>query len=249
MGLNPPFKVVNRWHVVEVLSRENSRPMTFTEAKNKVELDMMPAWQDAVIKDYLLSARQDYPVELMGDYAPGNGAYDPCVSDRGRYVPIEPTISSIGRVRAFEDIAALLFDPARDASPDDFVEARRIYQEDEGLDSRIVRRYDPHFVVPDGTDCTMPGVPAAFAEYCVGPARLQPVALDALNAGIIGDAPRMNAGRVEGAPDLMLLWLRTDSDAHHRTFGLFTGHEQAQVHGFEGPEGVDDAHRYLVAAR
>lgn len=73
MGLNLPFKVVNRWHVVEILSRENSRPATFSEAKNKVELDMMPAWQDAIIKDYLQQARKDYPVELLGDYAPGKG--------------------------------------------------------------------------------------------------------------------------------------------------------------------------------
>ncbi|MBW2461496.1 MAG: hypothetical protein JRH11_07605 [Deltaproteobacteria bacterium] len=133
------------------------------------------------------------------DYAPGNGAYDPCVSDQGRYVPIESTISSVGRVRAFEEIAALLFDPTRDPSTADFTDARRIYQEDEGLDSRVVRRYDPHFDVPAGTDCTFAGVPASFPDYCVGPARIQPTTLDALNAGIAGESPRRNAGRVEGA--------------------------------------------------
>jgi len=136
------------------------------------------------------------------DWAPANGAYDPCISDDGRYVPIEPTISTVGRVRAFEDIAALLFDPAADATPAGFSEARRIYQEDEGLDSRVVRRYDPHFAVPTGTDCTMAGVPEAFPDFCVGPAQLQPSALAALNAGIAGDSPRLNAGRLEGT----LLW-------------------------------------------
>jgi hypothetical protein len=136
------------------------------------------------------------------DYAPGNGAYEPCVSDTGRYEPIEPTISTIGRVTAFEEIATLLFDPTADATSEDFTNARLLYQEDEGLDSRMVRRYDPHFTVPDGTDCTIAGVPEMYPDYCVGPAVLQPIVLDALNAGIAGDAPRESAGRVEGA----LLW-------------------------------------------
>ena len=132
------------------------------------------------------------------DYAPGNGAYEPCISDRGHYVPIESTTSSIGRVRAFEEIAALLFDPDGIPSTADFTRARQIYQEDEGLDSRVVRRYDPHFEVPAGTDCTAPDVPAAFPDHCVGPARLQPAALGALNAGIAGESPQANAGRLEG---------------------------------------------------
>lgn len=148
---------------------------------------------------------ESYPPEAGGcvaaptDYAPGNGAYEPCVSDEGRYVPIGTTVSSIGRVRAFEEIAALLFDPTTTPSTDDFTEARQIYQEDEGLDSRVVRRYDPHFEVPAGTDCTAEGVPAAFPDYCVGPARIQPEILDALNGGIAGEDPQGNAGRVEGA--------------------------------------------------
>ncbi len=59
--------------MVEVLKRENERPMTFSEARAKVELDMMPAWQDALIKDYLVSARKEHQVEMMGDFAPGKG--------------------------------------------------------------------------------------------------------------------------------------------------------------------------------
>jgi hypothetical protein len=77
-----------------------------------------------------------------------------------------------------------------------------IYQEDQGLDSRVVRRYDPHFEAPDGTDCTLAGVPEMFPDYCVGPGRLQPILLDAFNRGIMGDAPREQAARIEAA----LLW-------------------------------------------
>jgi hypothetical protein len=100
------------------------------------------------------------------------------------------------------EIAQLLFEPDADASMEDFLQARSLYQENEGLDSRVVRRYDPHFEVPEGTDCALPGVPAMFPGYCVGPATLQPNLLDAFNAGITGDAPREQAGRIEGA----LIW-------------------------------------------
>ena len=73
IGLHPPFLIADRWHVVEILKRENERPMTFSEAKGKVEMAMMPGWQDAIVKDYLLSARKDHPVVMFGEFAPGKG--------------------------------------------------------------------------------------------------------------------------------------------------------------------------------
>jgi len=73
LGVHPPFKVVNRWHVVEILKRDNERPMTFSEAKNQVEIDMMPAWQDAILKDYMVESRKQIKVEMLGDFAPGKG--------------------------------------------------------------------------------------------------------------------------------------------------------------------------------
>lgn len=73
-GLNAPVQVGDRWHVVEVTNREYERPQTFSEAKPKLLVDMLPAWQDAIIKDYLLSARKEYLVEMMGIYRPGQGA-------------------------------------------------------------------------------------------------------------------------------------------------------------------------------
>lgn len=137
------------------------------------------------------------------DYEPGaDDEWPPCISDDGEYHQIEATVSSIARVKAFEEIAGLLFDPATDAASDVFLETRRIYQEDEGLDSRVVRRYDPHFDPPADGDCTVEGVPEQYPDYCVGPARLQPLLLGAFNAGISGESPRENAARVEAA----LVW-------------------------------------------
>jgi len=143
---------------------------------------------------------------LATDYAPGaTDMWSACISDDGDYHRIEPVISSEARVAAFEQVAALLFDPAVDPSADDFIAARLIFQEDQGLDSRVVRRYDPHFTVPDGTDCTAPGVAAIFPDYCVGPGRLGPMILDEFAAGVTGAASepaRAHAARIEAG----LLW-------------------------------------------
>lgn len=145
---------------------------------------------------------------LPTDYSPGaDDMWPPCISDDGTYHRILPDISTIERVMAYDEMRALLFDPARDPTPDDFLEARLVYQRDEGLDSRVVRRYDPHYTVPDGTDCTLPGAPDMYPDYCVGPAQLLPLALDNLNAGIEGvgpEIPRVRAARVEAALDWFL---------------------------------------------
>jgi len=140
---------------------------------------------------------------LASDYAPGaDDGWPACVSDDGQYHRVQPAISSIARVAAFEQLQALLFDPTRDPTPDELLQGRLLYQEDEGLDSRVVRRYDPHFSVPDGTDCTVEGVPEQYPDYCVGPAQLGPMILGAFEQGITGrtaQAPRVHAARIEAA--------------------------------------------------
>jgi hypothetical protein len=137
------------------------------------------------------------------DYSPcADDAWPACISDDGEYHRIEQTISSIARVAAFEEIADLLFDPAGEPSAEDFLQARMIYQEDEGLDSRVVRRYDPHYQVDDGVDCTLAADAEDHPDYCVGPARIQPLILGALQDGMAGDQPTLQAARVEAG----LLW-------------------------------------------
>ena len=72
-GINPPVEIGGRWHVIEILRRENERPMTFAEARDQVKQDMMPGFQEGVVQDYLRQARVTYPVQTYGDYAPGGG--------------------------------------------------------------------------------------------------------------------------------------------------------------------------------
>jgi hypothetical protein len=73
IGLHPPFQILKKWHVVEILKRENERPSTFAEAKDKIEQEIMPSWQEAIIKDYLLEARKQHKVEMYGKFGPGKG--------------------------------------------------------------------------------------------------------------------------------------------------------------------------------
>lgn len=72
-GLNPPFKVGDRWHVVELYQRQPARSKTFAEARDQVLRDMLPGYQDAIIKDYLLEARKHFDVKMFGEYGPGQG--------------------------------------------------------------------------------------------------------------------------------------------------------------------------------
>ena len=137
------------------------------------------------------------------DYAIcADDSWPECVSDFGEYVRIEDSISTIARVGAFEMMAPLLFDPTRDPTSEQFTMARDLYQEEEGLDSRVVRRYDPHYDVPAGTDCTLAGMPEMFPDYCVGPAMIQPILLGAFADGAAGTEPRQNAARIEAG----ILW-------------------------------------------
>jgi len=72
-GIHPPIRIQDRWHVVEIVERENSRPLTFSEAQDKVLRDMMPGFQQQIINDYLAEARTLYGVELFGEFGPGQG--------------------------------------------------------------------------------------------------------------------------------------------------------------------------------
>lgn len=73
MGVNAPIQVADRWHIVDMLNREAARNSSYEEAKDAVRNEMMPAFQDAIIKDYLKTARAKFGVQLKGRFTPGQG--------------------------------------------------------------------------------------------------------------------------------------------------------------------------------
>ncbi|MFO7608712.1 MAG: peptidyl-prolyl cis-trans isomerase [Candidatus Krumholzibacteriia bacterium] len=86
-GLNPPVEIKGRWHVVEVVRRSNERPMTFAEARDTVVEDIKPGFQEQLIRDWLAQARQTYPIEMFGEYAPGRGLSDQEIFARAMALP------------------------------------------------------------------------------------------------------------------------------------------------------------------
>lgn len=143
------------------------------------------------------------------DYQPRvNGSADDtwpaCISDDNTYHAIESNISTNARVAAFEEIADLLgFGTGKAPSPQEFIDARIAYTQEEGLDSRVSRREDEHYpaLAEKCRDLT-PEEQANNPERCVGPAQIQPMLNAAFAAGAEGEEPALNAARVEAA----LLW-------------------------------------------
>jgi hypothetical protein len=143
------------------------------------------------------------------DYDPANAAADgwpACVSDTNAYVPFEASISALSRVAAFEQIRSLLgFGSAKVPTPDDFLQARVLYSQDQGIESRVARREDEHYP-PASKPCRDMGEQelAANRDRCVGPAILRPILNDAFVKGIAGESPSVQSARIEAA---LLGWL------------------------------------------
>jgi hypothetical protein len=132
------------------------------------------------------------------DQGSATDAWPACVSDANVYTPINPSVSSVARVAAFEQMADLLWRGDRVPSAQDFIDARVLYAQDQGLDSRVQRREDVHYAAAPMA-CSAAGVPAQHPDRCVGPARLLPVLNDAFAKGAAGDAPQVQAARIDAA--------------------------------------------------
>jgi hypothetical protein len=148
-------------------------------------------------------AATDYRPREPEVNAAATDAWAACISDDNTYHPIDPNISTVARVAAFEEIAAKLWRNGKVPAPADFVAALDIYTQPEGLGSRVQRREDYHYPpAPGGARCRDAGVPPTAPDRCVGPAKLLPIINDAFTRGGQGESPLLHAARIEAA----LLW-------------------------------------------
>ncbi len=130
-------------------------------------------------------------------------AWPACISDENVYRPINPNITTVGRVAAFDAIAVKLWKGGKVPTPREFVEALDAYTQPEGLASRVQRREDIHYPpAPEGRLCRDQGVPETAPDRCVGPAKLLPILKEAFERGARGESPRVHAARIEAS----LLW-------------------------------------------
>jgi cell division protein ZapA (FtsZ GTPase activity inhibitor) len=143
---------------------------------------------------------------LATDYLPrvsnsSTDSWPACISDSNTFTPIDPNISSIARVTAFENIATLLWRDGVLPGPQSFVDARVAYALDQGIDSRVQRREDMHYPAAP-SPCSTAGIPAQYPDRCAGPMKLLPILNDAFARGAMGERPRVHAARIEAA----LVW-------------------------------------------
>jgi hypothetical protein len=156
--------------------------------------------------------KHDTPCQpRASDYRPSAAdAWPACVTDDADYHLISDSPSSIARVEGYVQVMERLRGPLDGTA---FTDARTIYAQDEGLESRLVRREDLHYPpIPEeewepGVDgdkqCSLPGNQAAYPDRCAGPARIAPILNDAFVAGQVGDGePAVHAARIDAA----LLW-------------------------------------------
>ena len=76
IGLHRPVEVNGRWHIVEVLRREYARPMTLEEAEYRVKQEMMPSYQDEIIKTFYAEQLAAVGITYFGSFRPGEGKSD-----------------------------------------------------------------------------------------------------------------------------------------------------------------------------
>ena len=159
-----------------------------------------------------LPADTDY---LPRSNASADDSWDACISDSGLYSQLELSVSSVERVAGTDAIADLLWRRDTVPSPDDFLEARDIYTMEQGLRTRVMRRFDPHHEAPPsgGLSCGDESTYLAYPEYCLGPSTIGPLITTAFIAGIKGLEPLQNAGRIE-AGLLWFLYISTIKEAH-----------------------------------
>ncbi|MCP4572387.1 MAG: hypothetical protein GY838_08575 [bacterium] len=87
MGINPPISVGDRWHVVQVETREEDRSMTFQEARDTAREHMRAGWQDQLGAVWLDEARVRTGVTFHGRFAPGGGLTVDQIFARAMLVP------------------------------------------------------------------------------------------------------------------------------------------------------------------
>jgi hypothetical protein len=146
---------------------------------------------------------------LPDDYMPresesANDTWPACISDKNAYVPFDQNISSLARVAAFEEIRALLsIGGTRVPTSQDFLDARIVYTQEQGIESRVSRREDEHYPpAPKACRDLTPDEQQMYPDRCAGPVKIRPILNAAFEEGIEGKNPVENAARIEAA----VLW-------------------------------------------
>lgn len=73
IGLHEPVQINGDWHVVEILRREQERPLTLEEARDRVISELTPLVKQQRLDEFLRQAKRDARIEYLGANRPGQG--------------------------------------------------------------------------------------------------------------------------------------------------------------------------------
>jgi hypothetical protein len=138
------------------------------------------------------------------DLASVGKRFPACISDDNAYHPFQADVTSNARLAAIQSIGEMLgWNGNKVPSPTDFEQARLLYTQPEGVDSRVQRREDIHYPEAPKLCRDMTSEEAMqYPDRCVGPAKIIPMLNDAFDKGQKGVDPVIQAARVEAA----LIW-------------------------------------------
>jgi hypothetical protein len=180
------------------------------EGDSGLDAAMMCLVRPAVTVRVCSASTQDYTPR---DLASAGTRFPACISDDNTYHSINPDVPSNARIAAVEALFKLLkIEEGAVPSAQDFDDARVLYTQPEGLDSRVQRREDIHYpevviagVAKQCRDLTS-AEHAMYPDRCAGPAKVIPLLNDAFQKGSRGESPRVQAARIEAAM-VWFLWL------------------------------------------
>jgi peptidyl-prolyl cis-trans isomerase C len=84
IGVSPPMQIGGKWHIVDVTHREFERNSSFTESKDMIRNEMLPGFQDGIIKDYLKGSPRQVRREADGPLHARTG-HDAAAAVRARH--------------------------------------------------------------------------------------------------------------------------------------------------------------------
>lgn len=151
------------------------------------------------------AAASDYTPQDNAQNNSSSDTWPACISDDNTYHRIQDSTSTIARVAAYTTLSQTLWDAPTPPTSEDFLAGRLTFETDEGLGSRIARRYDVSRAdtLPSGVDpntiCREEEGPTTYPDYCVGPATLQPIINEAFATGIEGRDRVVQAAKLEAA--------------------------------------------------
>jgi hypothetical protein len=73
LGLHEPVMISGEWHLIDIMAKEQDRPLTLEEARDRVVEDLKPVLEEEQVDNFIRELRGQTQIEYLGAYALGKG--------------------------------------------------------------------------------------------------------------------------------------------------------------------------------